>query len=79
MKNETVVLTGADQINAFRMFSVHGRLKLEMTGLRFRVNTFAAIRRELKLPANASRIKVLRAFEAKMVEQGLQFTPYKEK
>jgi hypothetical protein len=79
MENETIILTGADQIQAFRMFSVHARMKLEMTGLKFRVNTTAAIRRELGLPKNTRRIDVLRAFEAKMTEQGLQFTPYQEK
>jgi hypothetical protein len=58
-------------IEAFRMFSIHGRLKLEMKGLRFRINTFSAVRKELGLTPRTPRAKVLAAWEAKMKEHGL--------
>jgi hypothetical protein len=60
-----------DGITAFRMLSIHGRLKLEMKGIKFRISTFAAIRRELDMGPRAPRQKVLEAWEAKMREHGL--------
>ena len=56
------------------MLSIYGRLKLEMKGLRFRINTFSAVRRELNLPPRTPRAKVLAAWEAKMTEKGVKFS-----
>jgi len=65
------IIDTPDGIEAFRMLSIHGRLKLEMKGLRFRINTFAAVRRELGLAPRTPRAKVLAAWETKMREMGV--------
>ena len=69
----TVVLDTPDAINAFRMLSIHGRLKLEQKGLRFQINTHAAVRRELGLPARTPRAKVIKAWEAEMDKKGISY------
>jgi hypothetical protein len=69
----TQVFDTPEAINAFRMLSVHGRLKLEMKGLRFRINTFSFVRRELGLPSRTPRTKVLAAWEQKMDELGIKY------
>lgn len=65
------IIDTPEGIEAFRLLSIHGRLKLEMRGLRFRINTFSAVRRELGLASRTPRAKVMEAWEAKMKEHGL--------
>jgi hypothetical protein len=69
-----IVIDTPDGIEAFRMLSIHGRLKLEMLGMQFRISTFAAVRRELGLPPRTRRTKVLKAWEDKMTEKGIKFS-----
>jgi hypothetical protein len=71
LDRQMTVIDTPEGIDAFRMLSIRGRLKLEMAGLRFRINTFAAVRRELGLPPRTPRKKVLEAWEAKMREKGI--------
>lgn len=65
-----LILDTPDGIEMFRLLSIHGRLKLEMKGLRFRISTFAAVRRELGLTSRVPRDKVLAAWEEKMRAHG---------
>ncbi len=71
MKNKTIILDTPDQIDAFRLLAIHGRLKLEMQGLRFRISTFAAVRRELGMSPHTPRKSVMAAWEQKMRDRGL--------
>jgi hypothetical protein len=68
---EPIILDTPDKIEAFRLLAMHGRLKLEMKGLRFRISTFAAARRELGLHPRTPRKSVMAAWEQKMIDHGL--------
>jgi hypothetical protein len=68
-----IVIDTPEGIDAYRMYAIRSRLKLEIAGITFRVNTAVAIRRELGLPPRTPRKKVLAAWEAKMREAGLKF------
>jgi hypothetical protein len=61
MAEEVQVFTG-DGIEAFRLASIEGRLKLELAGIKFRLNTFAAVKRQFGF--KGSRAKVLAQFQA---------------
>jgi len=70
----TVVLDTPEAINAFRMLAIHKRLKLEIAGITFGINTHVAVRRELGLPPRTPRKKVLAAWEAEMTKKGIRFS-----
>ena len=61
----TVFDTNAS-INWFRLRSILGRLRLEMLGVRFKINTFPPIKKEFKL--KGTREEVVKQFE-KLVEE----------
>ena len=69
--DKTIVIDTPDGIEAYRMLVMQKRMKLEMTGLRFRISTFAAARRELGMTPRVPRAKVLEAYEAKMRTMGI--------
>jgi len=71
MSDKTIVIDTPDGIEAYRMLAMRGRMKLEMTGFRFRISTFAAARRELGMGPRVPRAKVLAAWETKMREMGV--------
>jgi len=58
-----------DQIEAFRLLSIRGRLKLEMLGIKFRVSTFGYVRREFGF--KGTRQKVFNQYEAMLRERGI--------
>jgi hypothetical protein len=68
--DKLTVIDTAGGIEAYRMMVMRSRLKMEMAGIRFRISTFAAARRELGMTSRVPRAKVLAAYEAKMREAG---------
>jgi len=73
MSDGITVIDTPDGIEAYRMLAIHHRIKLEILGMQFRVNTCVAARRELGLPARTPRKKVLAAWEAAMDEKGVRY------
>lgn len=57
-------------IEAFRLLQMRGRLQLEVKGLRFRINTAQAIRREFGLKTRSKK-KLLEEYEAILREKGV--------
>ena len=51
-----MILDKPDQIEAFRLLSIKGRLSLELKGMRFRINTFAAVKREFGFKGNNKKV-----------------------
>jgi hypothetical protein len=72
----SIIIDTPEGIEAYRMMAIHARLKIEMKGLKFRVNTFSAVRRELGMTSRAPRKTAIEAWEKKMTEAGIKFTPY---
>jgi hypothetical protein len=66
------VIDTPDGIARYRMLVVFNRLRLEQRGIRFRVNTHVAARRELGLPPRTPRAKVLAAWVERMREAGCE-------
>lgn len=64
-----IMVDTPEGIEAFRLLSIHGRLKMEMVGLRFRVATFPAVRKQFGF--KGSRQQVFDAYEAMLRERGL--------
>jgi hypothetical protein len=74
-----VVIDTPEGIEAFRMLSIHGRMKLELkTGIGFRVPTFPAVKRELGLGMHVRNRSALAVWEDKMTQMGISFIPYKD-
>jgi hypothetical protein len=63
------ILTKPSDIEAFRLLSIKGRLSLELKGLRFRINTFAAVKREFGFKGNNQ--KVYDQYIAVLKERGI--------
>lgn len=63
------MLDTPDQIEAFRLLSIRGRLKLEMRGIRFRISTFGYVRREFGF--KGTRQSVYNQYEAMLKERGI--------
>lgn len=57
-----------NEIEAFRMLVIRGRLKLELKGIKFRINTFASVRRQYGFKGN--RLSVYNQYEALLREKG---------
>jgi len=57
------MLDTPDAIEWYRRQVMLHRMELELKGIRFRVNTFAAARKELNLPLRTPRKKVLAAYK----------------
>jgi hypothetical protein len=68
-----IVIDTPEGIEAYRLLVIHKRLKLEMTGLRFRISTFAAARRELGMGPKTRRASVLAAWEQMLTDKGIRF------
>lgn len=64
-----MIIDTPEGIEAFRLLSIHGRLKLELKGLRFRINTFPAVKREFGFKGNNQ--KVFEQYEAMLRERGI--------
>ena len=65
-----IVCNTPEQIAAFRLLSIRGRLKLELKGLRFRGrSTFSIVKAEFGFKGNNA--KVLEQFEAMLKERGI--------
>jgi len=58
-----------DGIEAFRLLSIRGRLRLELLGMRFRINTFPVVKREFGFKGNNQ--KVFDQYEAMLKERGI--------
>jgi len=70
MSNKIIVLDTPDQIEAFRLLSIRGRLKLELAGIRFKGgSTFAYVKREFGLRGN--RQSVLDQYEKMLRDNGV--------
>lgn len=54
------VITGAENIARVRLVVLRHRMYLELIGIRFRLNTFAQVRKEFKLTGR--RLKVYQDF-----------------
>ncbi len=63
------MLTKPNDIEAFRLLSIKGRLSLELKGMRFRVNTFPAVKREFGFKGNNA--KVYEQYIAMLKERGI--------
>lgn len=63
------IIETPEGIEAFRLLSCYERMKLELRGLRFRINTFPAIKREFGF--KGSNAKVLEQYEAMLRERGI--------
>ena len=63
------VIDTPEGIEAFRLLSIHGRLKLELRGLRFRINTFSHVRKEFGF--KGSRQRVFEQYETMLRERGI--------
>lgn len=70
----TIVLDRPEDIEAYRLLVILHRLRMEEKGLRFRVNTSVAARRELGLAPRTPRKKVIAAWEAMLTEKGIEFS-----
>jgi len=46
MANDMIVITGKENIEAYRILALRKRLELEIKGIRFRISTCAAIKRQ---------------------------------
>ena len=65
-----IVCNTPEQIAAFRLLSIRGRLKLELKGLRFRGrSTFSIVKAKFGFKGNNA--KVLEQFEAMLKERGI--------
>lgn len=64
-----MILDKPSDIEAFRLLSIKGRLGLELKGLRFRINTFAAVKREFGFKGNNQ--KVYDQYIAMLKERGI--------
>ncbi len=58
-----IVIDTPEGIEWYRRRVMISRMKLELIGIRFKINTFVAARRELGLPPRTPRKKVLAAYE----------------
>ena len=52
----TQVFDKPNQIEAFRLLSIKGRLSLELKGMRFRINTFPQVKREFGFKGNNQKV-----------------------
>lgn len=50
------IIDTPEGIEAFRLLSIKGRLSLELKGLRFRINTFPAVKREFGFKGNNQKV-----------------------
>lgn len=50
------MVTTPEGIEAFRLLAIKGRLELELKGIRFRINTFPAIKREFGLKGRNQKV-----------------------
>jgi hypothetical protein len=69
MSDKIIVLDTPEQIEAFRLLAIKGRLKMEMRGIRFRISTFGVVRREFGF--KGSRQKVYDQYIAMLKEKGI--------
>jgi hypothetical protein len=68
----TIVIDTPEGIEAYRLLVMYHRMRMEERGLRFKISTFAAARRELGMTPRAPRAKVLAAWEAMLREKGIR-------
>ncbi len=66
-----VVLDKPNEIEAFQLLAIRGRLELEIKGLRFKGRSTAAVVRERFNIRERTRAGVLRAFESQLRERGI--------
>jgi hypothetical protein len=73
MSNEIQVFDTPDKIEAFRLLSIHGRLKLELKGIKFRQthrsSTFAHVRKEFGFKGR--NIAVFEQYENMLRKKGI--------
>lgn len=69
MSDGGFVIDTPSGIEHYRRQVMLSRMRLEMLGLKFKINTFVAARRELDLPPRTPRKKVLAAYEAYCKEE----------
>ena len=72
----TIVVDTPEGIEAFRLLAIRGRLKLEMTGLKFRPipgygSTHSYVKRTYGFTGSMASGKVLASFEAHLREIGV--------
>lgn len=63
------IIDTPEGIEAFRLLSIYGRLKLELKGIRFRINTFPQVKREFGFKGRNQ--KVFEQYEAMLKDKGL--------
>lgn len=69
--NETIVLDTPAQINAFRLLSIRGALKLEAAGMKRRgQSALSIVKREFGIKARTAKA-ALPLFEGMLIAQGV--------
>jgi hypothetical protein len=76
--DEGFVITGKDNIEAYRRLALRHRLHLETIGLTFRGMAVSNAIRKMIDSKTRSRLKLLQEYEDWMEQQGLEFNRYTE-